>query len=141
MKHKQKAKSKKQKGIRQRGGFTLIEVIVAIGVFSILFAIAAGGFLSALRAERQAAALLAAESNASIALERIAREIRTGYYFCENAIIVPPPCAYHIAPDGTTVIYDNLEYYDFSSHKIDYTLQNGVLMRAEDDGTPEPLTG
>ena len=67
-----------------RMGFTLVEVLVAIGVFSIVVAIATGGFVSSLRTERQVASLISAQSNASLVLEQMAREVRTGYLFCHD---------------------------------------------------------
>src|SRR6185295_7895950 len=65
----------------RRGGFTLVELLVAITLFSIAISIAIGGFVRALHTERQLIALIAANSNASLAIEQIAREIRTGTGF------------------------------------------------------------
>jgi len=62
-------------------GFTIIELIVAMGLFIILMGIAAGSFIKAMRTQRDIVALMAANDNASLALEQIAREIRTGYGF------------------------------------------------------------
>ena len=67
-----------------RKGFTLIELLVAIGLFSVVVSISAGGLVQAFRTQRQAAALISANSNVSLALEQIAREIRTGYDFCKT---------------------------------------------------------
>lgn len=64
-----------------RGGFTLVELLVAMGLFSLAISIAVGGFVSALRTQRQVVGLLAANSNASLAIEQIAREMRTGIGF------------------------------------------------------------
>ena len=66
----------------RKDGFTLIELIVAIGVFSTIVSIAVGGFVSALRTQRQTVALIAANSNASLTMEQMAREIRAGFDFC-----------------------------------------------------------
>ena len=80
-----KSFEKKQKADDQmvkRGGFTLVELLVAIGLFSTIVTIGVGGFARALRTERQAAALLAANSNIGLSLEQMAREIRTGSDFC-----------------------------------------------------------
>ncbi len=63
-------------------GFTLVDLLVAIGIFSVVASIATGGFINALRTQRQISALLAADSNVSLALEQMAREIRTGSNFC-----------------------------------------------------------
>jgi len=70
--------------LRGHGGFTLVELIVAIGIFSILTSIAAGSFASALRSQRQSAALLTANSNVSLMIEQMVREMRTGSDFCVN---------------------------------------------------------
>ena len=62
-------------------GFTLVELLVAVFVFSIVVSIALGGLTQALRTQRQAAGLIAANSNVSLAIEQIAREIRLGKDF------------------------------------------------------------
>lgn len=62
-------------------GFTLVELLVTIALFSILISIAVGGFVRALRTEREVSGMMATESNASIALEEMTREMRTGYAF------------------------------------------------------------
>jgi len=66
-------------------GFTLVEVLVAMGIFAIVVAIATGGFVNSLRTQRQVASLISAQSNASLVLEQIAREVRTGFLFCHDA--------------------------------------------------------
>src|SRR4051812_39727119 len=64
-----------------RQGFTLVELLVAITLFSIAISIAIGGFVRALRTQRELISLIAANSNASLAIEQMAREIRTGTSF------------------------------------------------------------
>lgn len=65
----------------KRGGFTIAELIVAMGVFLILLSIATGSFIQILRTQRATVSLLAANANASLAMEQISREIRTGGVF------------------------------------------------------------
>ncbi len=93
--------------LRKLRGYTMAELLVAIGVFAIVVSIAVGGFARALRTHRQAAALMAANNNISFAIEQMAREIRTGFDF--NLI-------------GTALSFDNAnnEYviYDFASNGI-----------------------
>ncbi len=62
-------------------GFTLVELMVAMGIFVVLMSIAAGGFINALRNQRLVMALMAANDNVSLTMEQMAREIRTGYNF------------------------------------------------------------
>lgn len=70
-----------------RAGFTFVELLVAIALFSIVVSIAVGGFVQALRTQRRVIALISANSNASLAIEQMAREIRTGTGFaCVGAV-------------------------------------------------------
>jgi|GEM_PF-339708 len=66
-------------------GFSIIEMLIAIGLFSVVTSIAVGGFAQALRTQRQAALLMSVNSNISQALEIMAREIRTGVSFTRQA--------------------------------------------------------
>jgi prepilin-type N-terminal cleavage/methylation domain-containing protein len=69
----------------RRSGFTLVELLVAMTVFSIVIAIATGAFIRALRTQRQLVAFAAANSNVSLVLEQIAREIRVGRDFRQSS--------------------------------------------------------
>ncbi len=59
----------------------MIEMIVALGLFTIFFAIATGAFTRGLRTQRNIVSLIAASDNASKILEQMVREIRTGTNF------------------------------------------------------------
>jgi len=118
---------------QERRGYTLIEILVAMSVFSIMISIVAGGLTQALRTQRQAAALLAANSNLSLSIEQMAREIRTGYDFCVSTVNV---C------DSTHLIFRN-----YRDSYITYAFNNKRIERAElsQDVVPqtidlEPLT-
>jgi prepilin-type N-terminal cleavage/methylation domain-containing protein len=125
----------------EREGFTLIELLVAIALFSILVAIATGGFVNALRSERQASSMMSAESNVDIALEEMTREMRTSYQFCHEAGSDGPDAA--CAPACLSLDYAHqpwtcsaIEYKNAAGDTVDYTLsqngsQAGVLMRSE----------
>jgi prepilin-type N-terminal cleavage/methylation domain-containing protein len=143
-------------------GFTLVELLVAIALFSILVAIAAGGFVRALRTEREVASMMSAESNISIALEEMTREMRTGYLFChdpgsnaqsdacggvsqqlggDNVVITD--CTSDNAAVPTWTCRNGVEFYNASHDKIDYVLRDGVLERgdsSENGGALSPLT-
>ena len=98
-----------------RNGFTLVELLVAIGLFSVTVAIAAGGFVSALRTERQTAALVSANSNVSLAIEQMARELRTGFDFCVNGQSCPDPSV--------------LSFKNVTSQVVTYCLNSGAIWR------------
>lgn len=135
-----------------RRGFTLVEMLVAVAVFMIIVAIGVGGFARALRTQREVAALIAAQSNASLALEQMAREIRTGYLFCND----PDPlrngspnfaCFPHctVATLGTTPTFTCdgfLDFYNANSENVEYATSTGnSLMRNENSAGFVPITG
>lgn len=63
-------------------GFTIVELLVAIGLFGAIVSIAMGGFVRALQTQKQIVALITANSNVSLVIEQMSREIRTGFNFC-----------------------------------------------------------
>ncbi|MGC9611160.1 MAG: type II secretion system protein, partial [Minisyncoccia bacterium] len=67
-------------------GFTVIELLVAISIFAVIVTLAVGAFIQALRAERRLLALSSVTNNASLALEEIMREVRTGYLFNDGTL-------------------------------------------------------
>jgi len=130
--------------------FTLIELLVAIGVFSILVAIGVGGFVNALHTQRQIAGFIAAQSNASVALEQMAREMRTGFLFCHdpgdpnpNATCFPSCTVTNVS--GLTSVWTCngiMDFYNVSNENVDYALQNGELARSVTGASGyTPITG
>lgn len=65
-------------------GFTIVELLVSIALFVTVFTIATGSFIQSWRSQRITAALIAANSNASLAMEQMAREMRTGRSFSQS---------------------------------------------------------
>lgn len=74
-------KMKQNKSIKLNFGFTLAELLVAMSLFIIFISIATAGFISALKNQRIAVALMAANDSVSLSLEQMAREMRTGIGF------------------------------------------------------------
>lgn len=67
--------------IMRNAGFTLVELLVSVALFSMVVAVASGGFIQALRTQRNLVALMAVNDSASLTLEQMAREMRTGFGF------------------------------------------------------------
>ncbi len=64
-------------------GFTLIEMLVSVALFSVVMVMALGALLSLSVADRKAEALKSAMDNINFALDSMSRSIRTGYaYHC-----------------------------------------------------------
>ena len=59
-----------------KNGFTLVELIVAVFIFSVLVTIASGSFVSALSLQRRALNIKKVEENGRFILELMARELR-----------------------------------------------------------------
>jgi prepilin-type N-terminal cleavage/methylation domain-containing protein len=109
-----------------RRGFTLIELLVAIGLFAIVVSIAAGGITRMLRTQRQVLSLISANSNASLAIEQIAREIRTGFDFCVNG--------------NNCASSSQLTFTNANADQVSYDLIGGAIERSVNGGAFSPLT-
>ncbi len=74
-----------KKFLQKEKGFTLIEMIVSLGVFSIVITIAVGALLVIISTNRQLQAEQSVMSNLAFAMDSMTREMRTGYsYYCES---------------------------------------------------------
>lgn len=67
-------------------GFTLIELMVSLTVFSIVMVVSIGTLLIMIDSNAKAQALYSSSVNLSFALDSMTRELRTGYkYYCSTA--------------------------------------------------------
>ncbi len=109
--------------MNRRSGFTIIELMMALSLFAVIASIASGVFIRSLRTQRSAVALIAATSNAGLALEQMAREMRTGRTFSGG---------------GKTLTFINAK-----SENITYRFNDtaGTLERSTDGTTFHSLTG
>jgi len=78
-------------------GFTLIELMVSLTVFSIVMVVSVGTLLTLININAKAQALYSATTNLSFALDSMSRELRTGYrYHC-----VQNGSSFNSLPTGT----------------------------------------
>ena len=113
-------------------GYTLLELIVAVGIFSIVMLAATGAYLSLIRLDREARATNDVVNNLSFAVDSMARAIRTGtQYKCNNSV-ASPNCT--DIPGGSS-----LGFQDSSGRAIVYSLSNNQLM-ASVNGVSFPMT-
>ena len=71
------------KHLHQKKGFTLIEIIVSLALFSVVITIAVGALLILIASNKQLQDEQSVLSNLSFALDSMTREIRTGTdYYC-----------------------------------------------------------
>jgi len=66
-------------------GFSLVELLVSLSIFSIVMLVSTGTLLIMIDINAKAQAVYSSATNLTFALDSITREIRTGYdYFCAN---------------------------------------------------------
>ncbi|MDP2676438.1 MAG: type II secretion system protein [bacterium] len=129
-------KNKHQNG--NTSGFTLIEMIVAIGIFTIAMLISTGAILSISAAQKRAAAIQNVQDNIRFALETMAKEARLGYSFhCGSAIdevLTDPRDCGGGGPSFT--------FFNARGEVVSYQLRNGQIERwsGPPDNTFFPVT-
>lgn len=100
-------------------GFTLLEMTVSLGLFTIIMFIATSAFLSIVNTDRKARATRIAIDNLNIALEDMTRKIKTGTtYYCGESATGTYDC-----PVGTPS--NALSFNDQSGTRITYKLAQG----------------
>lgn len=84
-----------QKSGRQpHSGFTLLEMIVSFGIFSVVMITAVGAVLSINRAQIKAANIQSIQDNLRFALESMTKEMRIGQGFSPTQAVAGVPSAY-----------------------------------------------
>lgn len=116
-------------------GFSLIEILVSIAIFSVVMVTAAGALLATIDTNHKAQAIQSAMNNLSFALESMSRPIREGkFYHCGNTgtLTNPQDC-----PGG-----DNFFAFKRTSDglTVSYYLSNNQIVRNEDVGTAVAVT-
>lgn len=107
-------------------GFTLIEMIVAVGLFAFVMTLATGGYLMLIAANRQAQALATGINNLSFALETMTRSIRTGDSY---------RCGAGDCPGGAS----SFSFTASDGASVSYALSGGAITETV-RGIPNPLT-
>ena len=117
-----------------KNGFTLIEMLVAIGVFSMAMLISVSSFLSLQSSEKKVQVVTNIQNNLRFALEIMAKEIRTGelYHCALDAGTQPLDC-----PSGaSSITFKNTQGQTIIYRKID----SGVQKSANGGASFQPLT-
>jgi prepilin-type N-terminal cleavage/methylation domain-containing protein len=111
-------------------GYTLLEMIVSVGVFSVVMLAGTGAYLTLIELNRQARATSDVVTNLSFAIDSMARNIRTGVdYHCN---MTGTNCT---SPLGTS-----FRFTDPSGDDIDYELSSSGQILATIDGVQSPIT-
>lgn len=108
-------------------GFTLLEMVVAVGVFAVAATIAGGVLLNVSDAQQKILTLRVTQDNLNYALDVMGKEIRTGTsYHCGSDIsLVPLDC-----PSGSS----SFTFLNASGQTVTYRLNSQRLQVSKDGG-------
>lgn len=104
-----------RKKYNKESGLTLIELIVAVGIFGLVITMVVSIFVVALVSQRRIISLRNIEDNALFALESMSREIRTGKNF------------------GGSV--NSLSFTNAKNESVIYRLNGNTIEKSSDGGT------
>lgn len=113
----------KNSQLKTNKGFTVIEMLVAVTLFIAVVGAVSAFFVRSLKTQRITVALMAVNDNISLALEQVAREVRTGFNFCAT------PCT-------AAALY----FTNSNGVAIGYAVHGGALARSENGGPLRPIT-
>ncbi len=157
MKNSMKTIAPKQKNAESRKkGFTLIEMMVAVGLFSIVMLVAVAAILSIIGNNKKAQGINNVVNNLNFAIESMVRDMKTGYFYqCpidETTPLIdnPVPTANACGPgvQGSVAFYSTLSgepipvRYKFVSATTDGAgiYQPGYITKQTDGGPEVELT-
>ena len=116
-----------------KNGFTLVEILVAVGLFAVVMTIVTGAYLTLIAASRQSQTIATGVDNASFALEKMTRSILSGSEYSCGSDLGDGNC--YGGDYGTSFTFK-----DVNNRKVTYRIDNGVIQEIIDDGTPVDLT-
>jgi prepilin-type N-terminal cleavage/methylation domain-containing protein len=118
---------KKQFTRDKRSGFTLVELLTAVSIFTIIMTISMGSILGIFDANRKTRTLKTAVTNLNIALESMSKEMRYGknYHCGSGTLTLPQNC-----PAGDTLF----SFLSSDNEQITYRLNNQSIERSINGG-------
>ena len=129
---------------RHQRGFTLVEMIISIGLFSIVMLISVGALLVLVTANRKAQATQSVMNNLNIALDAMVRSIREGsnYHCGSGDATAAKDCDSNVGVDGGDTIFAFKPFSAASaSQRWIYSYSGGRIYKQEDvNATPIPIT-
>ena len=121
----------KRRDINFKKGFTLIEVLVALSLFSFIIFISTGSIFTVFDANRKSTNLRSVMDNLDLTLESITRTIRFGTnYHCD--ILALPITAVRDCPSGAS----SISVLDYLGRQVTYKLVGNRIARSI-DGSPD----
>lgn len=118
----------KEKNKKERG-FTLIEMIVAIGVFAVAMTISVGAVLSISAAQKRAIAIQNVQDNIRFAIESMSKEARVGNQF--QCLAAPVNDLRSISPNPRSCASGGalIAFFNSRGERTGYQLRSGQIER------------
>lgn len=107
-------------------GYTLIELIISVGLFALIMTLTSGAYFVMIDINRQTQGITAGINDLAFALETMTRSIRTGaVYACEG---------------GDCSGGNNFSFTDSSGDDISYSVADFAIQETINGGAPVQLT-
>ncbi len=110
---------------REAFGFTLLEMVVAIGIFTMIIVIAIAAVIGISEAELKSRNIQSIQDNLRFSLEAMTKELRTGINFTPSG--------------GTPPAYSQVNFTASDGASVGYCLRDGAIRRLE--GTSDCTSG
>ena len=127
-----------------RDGFTIVELLVSMGVFVVLLGIVVNIFISSLRSQQAMVGLMATNDNPSLPLEQMTRELRTGTkFFIPTGSTSPLPCDSAFIPPAVPYFGNTLAFCNANNKNVIYrlnTVPGATFQTIERRADPNPFT-
>lgn len=122
----------------EQKGFTLLEMIISLGVFAIAALIGVSSLLSLASAQRKALVFQSTQDNLRFAMEAVSREIRTGnFYYCgANIGDIPATPSFKDCPSGGP----SFTFSNVSGQTVIYQVLNNRIQKSQNGGVFEAIT-
>ncbi len=114
----------RKKNFKKEKGFTLVELLVSIAIFSIVMVVILGAVITIMDANRKARSLSLIMNNLDLAIESMTRSIKTGDYMS----------------GGDPRNDDKIEVKDQYGKEVIYTLTGTSITKEIDSNGPVPIT-
>ncbi|MBY0538639.1 type II secretion system GspH family protein [Patescibacteria group bacterium] len=138
---------------QQNTGFTLIEMLVALSLFTIVVTIAVGAFLSLIGASKSVQGEQSVITTLTFVLDSMTREIRTGTnYYCNTRSVLDDPTQVSTSTvrdcaggsDGLSFIEAGTSVTSGASNRriayyFDTSSATNTIMRKVGNGTPQSI--
>lgn len=114
-------------------GFTLLEMLVAMSVFSIVVLIVMTTLTSIVNLQKKIIAIQTAQDNLRYAFESMTKEIRTGrYFYCGDTVSDIPSSSTGVKDCNFSNGGESFSFRNSVGQYVTYQINNGQLVKSSD---------